>query len=72
MNKQKILKILNILLLLSFIIQTLNAILIDYIGREIFHKIHPINGFIMIFLAIIHIILNWGWIKNSYLKMKKK
>jgi hypothetical protein len=31
-------------------------------------EVHEHNGVLLIALAIIHIVLNWGWIKTNFLK----
>jgi len=71
MNKQSVLKLLNIFLAIDFIcigitILLRNNLLIDY-----FYSINPVFGFILLGLIITHIILNWNWIKSSYFKKKK-
>jgi len=71
MNKQKALKIVNILLALMVIGILTSAILHDYIDKEIFEKVHPLGGFTLIILIIIHLSLNWSWVKSTYFKAKK-
>jgi hypothetical protein len=63
MNRIKLLKIVNILLALSFLLQI----------STLFYKnfeLHETNGFILITLVFIHIILNFNWIKSTF-KSKK-
>jgi hypothetical protein len=71
MNKQKALKIINVLLILDFFGLVSTAVLDDVIPRELFEKIHPSFGFTLVVLVIIHIILNFTWIKTTYFKTKK-
>jgi hypothetical protein len=71
MNKQKALKIINVLLILDFLGLVSTAVLDDVIPRELFEKIHPSLGLTLVVLVIIHIILNFTWIKATYFKTKK-
>ena len=71
MNKQKALKIINVLLILDFLGLVSTAVLDDVIPRELFEKIHPSFGLTLVVLVIIHIILNFTWIKTTYFKTKK-
>jgi hypothetical protein len=71
MNKQKALKIVNILLALMVVGIMTSAISHDFIDEAIFEKVHPLGGFILILLVVIHLILNWSWVKSVYFKVKK-
>jgi uncharacterized membrane protein YraQ (UPF0718 family) len=71
MNKQKALKVVNILLALMVIGILTSAISHDFIDEEIFEKVHPLGGFTLIVLVVIHLILNWSWVKSTYFKVKK-
>jgi cytochrome b561 len=71
MNKQKALKIINVLLILDFLGLVSTVVLSDAIPKELFFKIHPSFGIILIVLVIIHVILNFTWIKTTYFKTKK-
>ncbi|HBM15611.1 MAG TPA: hypothetical protein DD381_04600 [Lentisphaeria bacterium] len=66
--KQKILKVLNALLAILILTQLLSGIFRKEIGKELFELIHEKGVILLIIVIIIHIILNWGWIKNSYFK----
>ena len=71
-NKNKLLKIINSLLLISFIIQTLTIIVLFFnlkVPRlDLISEVHEKNGLLLIALAIIHVILNWNWIKANFFK----
>ncbi|MFC1582390.1 hypothetical protein ACFL4W_02505 [Planctomycetota bacterium] len=71
MKKRFILRAVNLVLALSFLWVAGTAVLHDQL-IEVFHKLHPAGGFIMIAMVIAHLILNWGWIKNNYLPFLKK
>ncbi|MDA3812633.1 MAG: DUF4405 domain-containing protein [Candidatus Cloacimonetes bacterium] len=76
MNKQKVLKVLNIFLILSFIITAFSLIFYKFIpseiqGSEFLYKTHEFAGIIFIILGIFHFILNFNWVKAVYFKKKK-
>jgi len=77
MKKQKILKVLNIFLIISLIITALSLIFYKFIpseiqGSEFLYEMHEIAGMIMIILGIIHFILNFNpSAKAVYFKKKK-
>ena len=70
--KKKIvwLKIINPILALSFLIQVLTGIFHEQLPYELFSETHEINGFVMTLLVLIHIILNWDWIRNVLLRRR--
>ncbi len=75
--KQKILVIVNILMFLIFISTVVSALIYRFIpsplqGSEIMSSIHGISGLSFSGLALIHIILNWTWIKVKILRQTKR
>ena len=60
----------NPLLAIVFIVQVLTGIFHEPIGYETFAFIHPRAGVFLLLLAVLHLYLNWNWIKSSYLKKK--
>jgi hypothetical protein len=75
MKKNTLLKVVNPLLALSFFAQAVTglsiSLFIESIPYEPFEAIHEIGGYTMIALVLIHLILNWNWVKNSLLKRAK-
>lgn len=69
MNKMKLLKILNPLLGISFMLQVISivALIMGKVPGWLF-KLHLLNGKIFVLLAITHVVLNWAWIKANFLK----
>jgi hypothetical protein len=65
MLRIKLLKIINLFLALSFLLQIATIFLSNF-------KLHGINGVILITLVFLHIILNFNWIKSNYLKLNKR
>lgn len=72
MDKTGALKIVNPILACSFLVQVITSIIIFFDikipNRESVFEIHEYNGLLLIALAIIHITLNWGWIKANIFK----
>lgn len=75
MNKILQLKIVNSILFISAVIQALTGISLAFrlfiSMPKIFEsiaEIHEHNGFILVVLILIHLILNWGWIKIQIFK----
>ncbi len=75
MNRIKALRILNILLFIVFVFLGSSGILywlgwLD-IPYAIFSLVHPLTGTILVILVILHLILNYNWIRANYLKKRK-
>lgn len=70
MKKVKALKIVNLLLFLAFISQASTGIGQAYIDADLLTVIHRIGGILLLILALTHLSLNWGWVKQNYLKVK--
>lgn len=73
MKSVKMLRILNLLLAADFLVIGVTAILNDLIQTTGFYfYFHAIPGFVFLILVILHLTLNWKWIKTNYLKSGKK
>jgi hypothetical protein len=70
MKKNKILKYLNLILFASFIIQVISIINIQFFSSTLF-LYHKKNGIVLMCLILLHFILNFNWIKTTYLKRRK-
>ncbi|HOV33319.1 MAG TPA: DUF4405 domain-containing protein [Candidatus Hydrogenedens sp.] len=68
MKKSKMLKITNIVLLLLFVNQALSGLFNDFISRGLFELLHEFGGIVLIITVLIHLILNWGWIRSTFFK----
>ncbi|MFO7659507.1 MAG: DUF4405 domain-containing protein [Candidatus Cloacimonadaceae bacterium] len=74
----KLLKILNPLLFIVFLTSLL-AVTIYKIalfpalqGSETVYQIHETAGIVFFILAVLHLILNWNWIKSQIFGIKNK
>jgi len=66
MNKKKALSIVNLLLLVFFLWTMITAFLHDLMSPELYQNVHPIGGFLFSVTSVIHIFLNWSWIKSNF------
>ncbi len=75
--KTKMLKMVNITLLSAFLVALISMSLYRFIpsplqGMEVFYKIHEISGPVFAVIAIVHLVLNWGWVKANYFRKRTK
>jgi hypothetical protein len=72
MNKLGLLKLVNMGLLVSFLVQAITSIVlfsgIEVPQMKLILKTHIYNGLVMVALALIHLVLNWGWIRANFIK----
>lgn len=66
MKRNTALKILNPVLLVFFINQVITVLFREHLSGEAFGMFHKIGGRILIGLIVLHIILNFNWIKANY------
>ena len=68
MNRQKALKILNPAMFVVFLATAGGGIakLSGAVDYMIFKKFHPPAGILLITLAILHLCLNWPWVKQQF------
>ncbi|MGB3341734.1 MAG: DUF4405 domain-containing protein [bacterium] len=73
--KNKFLKIVNPILFLLMLIQAITGIGQRYGGQDafrFFRRIHYPNGILLVMFFLIHLYLNWGWVKMNFFKPKHK
>jgi hypothetical protein len=70
MRRNTALKILNPLLLLFFINQAITVLFREHLSFKTFGLFHKTGGAIFLCLIVLHIILNFNWIKASYFPRK--
>ncbi|MCX5716266.1 MAG: DUF4405 domain-containing protein [Candidatus Omnitrophica bacterium] len=75
MNKAKLMKVVNPLLLLSAIIQMLTGVFLFFnlFAKQLsfMSSLHEYNGIIFTALVLIHIWLNWRWFSAVFFKKAK-
>jgi len=73
MNKQKILKWLNLALFALFAVQAVTGIL-AFTGllenAEAAGEVHEYAGLAMVLIVLAHLWLNWGWVKLNFFKKR--
>jgi cytochrome b561 len=77
MKKGSWLKIINILLFIAFLGAAVGIILYQFgpesmRGSETVYQIHATSGIAFLILAVVHIVMNWKWIRNNILSGKKR
>ena len=70
MKRNTALKILNPVLLLFFINQATTVLFRDHLSFKVFGFFHKTGGAILLCLIVLHIILNFNWIKANYFPRK--
>ncbi len=71
MNKAKLLKVLNPILFILLAVQLVSILLIKITPQLSFiYILHNWNGAVISLTIIIHLILNFGWIKSTYFSRK--
>ncbi len=71
MNNKILLKVVNIVLGILFINQALTGILYSFLPKALFEFLH-MGGFLLILAAVLHVYLNWAWVRSSLLSGRKK
>jgi hypothetical protein len=78
MTNLKMLKILNPIMAITFLVTIKAVFLYKYSpffnlkGSETVYEIHEIAGKLLFLMIILHIILNWNWIKSQIFGIKAK
>ena len=70
MKRNDMLKIVNPVLAVLLLSQLLSALLSDVVPKEVFEIWHEGGGVCLAIIAGLHLILNWGWVKTSFLKSR--
>ncbi len=73
MGRQKALKILNPVMFLVFLSVAAGgaAKLMDAVDYMTFKQFHPVAGVTLVVLAVLHIILNWPWVRQQLGRKRK-
>jgi len=71
MNKARWLKRVNVVLFLFLLYQATTGLLSHVMNDDVFEVIHPVGGVILVALGLVHLGLNWGWVRTSLLARKR-
>ena len=70
MKTNFLMKIVNPVLAVVFLFQITSGLMHGIISRELFGTIHGSNAGVLMACVLIHLILNWNWVKANFLKKK--
>jgi hypothetical protein len=68
MKKAALLKIVNPILALLFLGQAMGGIFHDLVPYEVFRISHPLGGYALVVAVVVHVTLNWTWVKGVLFK----
>ena len=68
MKRNTMLKILNPILGVLLVNQIITGIFHHAIPHEAFELLHEGGGIVLAVAAILHVILNWNWVKSNFFK----
>jgi putative Mn2+ efflux pump MntP len=68
MNQIRWLKKINPILFILVLWQAMTGLGRDFFGKEVFEKIHVSGGLLLIIFVVIHLMLNWSWVKSNYFR----
>ena len=71
MAKNQMLKVLNPILTLLIITQALSGLLRDQLSYEAFEIVHEGGGIVLIVAIVLHVILNFSWVRSNFLPAKR-
>jgi hypothetical protein len=71
MSKGQSLRVVNAVLAVLIVTQAASGLMADEMSHEAFEAVHVGGGFLMVGCAIIHLLMNWGWVKANYFKRQK-
>lgn len=74
MTKQTVLKVVNPLLFIAWASQGVTGTLLktNVISFDAFRLFHPRIGYAVVVLGLIHLILNWSWVKTALFGIRPK
>ncbi len=70
MNKAMALKVLNPVLGILLVSQVVSGVASGSISHETFEFVHEGGGIALAVVATIHVVLNWNWVKATYLRRR--
>ena len=71
MDKQSILRKVNVIMAILLFLQPISGLLLAATDWEFFEGTHVIGGIALLCFAVIHLWLNWGWVRVNFLKASK-
>lgn len=72
MNKNAALRIVNPIMAALILAQPLSAFLLSLTDWDVFEGVHIAGGVCLLIGAVVHVLLNWSWVKMNFLKKAAK
>ncbi len=69
MNRNALLRIVNPVLGFLAISQITTGLLGDVLSHDAFEVLHEGGGITLAVVAVLHVVLNWNWVKVNMLRM---
>ena len=70
MKKATVLKVVNVALAILFVNQAATGMLRDELSNEAFEVLHQGAAFALIAAAVLHVALNWNWVRGLFTKRR--
>jgi drug/metabolite transporter (DMT)-like permease len=67
-NRTNMLKYINPVIAILIVSQLLSALFSEILPDEIFEAWHKGGGILLLIGVLLHLFLNWGWVKSTYFK----
>ena len=68
MTRASVLKIVNPILGVLLLNQVATGLLHGVLPYEAFEVLHEWSGILLVVVVIVHVILNWNWIKTNFFR----
>ncbi len=68
MTRTSVLKIVNPILEVLLLNQVMTGLLHDMLPHEAYEVLHEGGGIVFAIVALLHVILNWNWIKANFFR----
>jgi drug/metabolite transporter (DMT)-like permease len=68
MDRTNMLKYINPVIAILIVSQLLSALSNDILPDEVFEAWHKGGGILLLIGVLLHLFLNWGWVKSTYFK----
>ena len=72
MIKRNLLKLINVILAVLILNQAITGLLHGFLSKNAFEFLHEKGGMILIIAVLLHVYLNWAWVKSNLLPNKKQ
>jgi hypothetical protein len=72
MDKNVVLKVVNPALAILMLNQPFSGLLIAVTDWDFFEGLHVGGGVLLVFMAAVHLLLNWRWVATNLLKKRKR